>query len=282
MMNLDDVDGTLPPDDSPPPDNQNLIRLVALAASVAIVALGIGAYWLLRDGDTEEAPAAPEPVAEAPAPQPVVEPEPAVVEPEPVEVPALEASDSFVGAVVGGLSSHPGLAAWLAGERIIRRFVVVVDNVANGRNPAQHVPFMRPGQRFSTTGEAPDTRIAAASYRRYDIHADIIDSLDADGVGALYAVIEPLLDAAYSELGYPDTPFSSALRRAIDHLLEVPVLDGPPAVTRGMVFYEHTSERLDALTSAQKQFIGMGPDNVRVVQAKLRAVARALGLAAGR
>ena len=139
-----------------------------------------------------------------------------------------------------------------------------------------------PGQRFSTTGEAPDTRIAAASFRRYDVHAEIIDSLDADAVAALYGLVEPLLDAAYSELGYPDTPFSSALRRAINHLLEVPVLNGPPTVTRGMVFYEHTSERLDALTSAQKQFMGMGPDNVRVVQAKLRAVAQALGLAVGR
>ncbi len=282
MMNLDDMDGALPPDDSPPPDNQRLIRLVALAASVAVVALGIGAYWLLSGSDTDETPAAPEPIAEAPAPQPLAEPEPAVVEPEPVEVPELEDSDPFVGAVVGGLSSHPGLAAWLTGERMIRRFVVVVDNVANGRNPAQHLPFMRPGRRFSTTGEAPDTRIASASYRRYAVHAEIIDSLDADGVGALYGLLEPLLDAAYSELGYPDTPFSSALRRAVDHLLEVPVLDGPPAVTRGMVFYEHTSERLDALTSAQKQFIGMGPDNVRVVQAKLRAIAQAIGLATGR
>ena len=282
MMNLDDMDGTLPPDESPPPDNQRLVRLVALAASVAVVALGIGAYWLLTDGDTEEAPAAPEQAAEAPDPQLLAEPEPEPVEPEPVEVPELEESDSFVGAVVGGLSSHPGLAAWLAGERMIRRFVVVVDNIANGRNPAQHVPFMRPGQRFSTTGEAPDTRIAAASYRRYDVHAEIIDSLNADGVGALYAVLEPLLDAAYSELGYPDTPFSSALRRAVAHLLAVPVLDGPQAVTQGMVFYEYSSERLDALTPAQKQFIGMGPDNVRTVQAKLRAIAQAMGLATGR
>ncbi len=282
MMNLDDMDATLPPDESPPPDNQRLIRLVALAVSVAVVALGIGAYWLLTDGDTEEAPAAPEPVAEAPVPQPLDEPEPAPVEPEPVEVPELEESDPFVGAVVGGLSSHPGLTAWLAGERMIRRFVVVVDNIANGRNPAQHVPFMRPAQRLGTTGEAPDTRIAAASYRRYNVHAEIIDSLDAGAVGALYGLLEPLLDAAYSELGYPDTPFSSALRRAIDHLLEVPVLDRPPAVTRGMVFYEYTSERLAALTPAQKQFMGMGPDNVRVVQAKMRAIAQAIGLAAGR
>ena len=282
MMNLDDMDGTLPPDEPPPPDNQRLIRLLALAASVAVVALGIAAYWLLTDGDTEEAPAAPEPVADAPVAQPLDELEPAPVEPEPVEVPELEESDPFVGAIVGGLSSHPGLAAWLTGERMIRRFVVVVDNVANGRNPAQHVPFMRPAQRLSTTGEAPGTRIAAASYRRYNIHAEIIDSLDADAVGALYRLLEPLLDAAYSELGYPDTPFSSALRRAIDHLLEVPVLDRPPAVTRGMVFYEHTSARLDALTSAQKQFMGMGPDNVRVVQAKLRAIAQAMGLATGR
>ena len=95
-------------------------------------------------------------------------------------------------------------------------------------------------------------------------------------------MLAPLLDAAYSELGYPDTPFSSALGRAIDHLLAAPVVEDPPVVTSGMVFHEYASERLAALSPAQKQFIGMGPDNVRTVQAKLRAIADALALASDR
>ena len=46
----------------------------------------------------------------------------------------------------------------------------------------------------------------------------------------------------------------------------------------GAAFYEYTDERLDSLTPVQKQFLGMGPDNVRTVQAKMRAVAGAIGL----
>lgn len=285
-MEPDDIDAALGPDEppDPEPDDRRSGRAIAVAAGIAaVVGLGVAAYWLLgRDGGDGEA--APEAVTAAPAPEPVAPPEPdpvALPEPDPAP-PALDDSDSFIGAAVGGLSSHPGLAAWLAGERVLRRFVVAVDNVANGRNPAQHLPLLRPGERFSTSDESPQARVAPASYRRYDLHAEIIDSLDTAAIGMLYGVLAPLLDAAYSELGYPDTPFSSALGRAIDHLLAAPVVEDPPVVTRGMVFHEYASERLAALSPAQKQFIGMGPDNVRTVQAKLRAIADALALASDR
>lgn len=283
-MEPDDIDVALGPDEPPEPDDRRSGRAIAVAAGIAaVVGLGVAAYWLLgRDGGDSEA--APEAVTAAPAPEPAAPPEPDPVappEPDPAP-PELDDSDSFIGAAVGGLSSHPGLAAWLAGERMVRRFVVAVDNVANGRNPAQHLPLLRPGERFSASDESPQARIAPASYRRYDLHAEIIDSLDTAAIGMLYGVLAPLLDAAYSELGYPDTPFSSALGRAIDHLLAAPVVEDPPVVTRGMVFHEYASERLAALSPAQKQFIGMGPDNVRTVQAKLRAIADALALASDR
>lgn len=280
---IDGIDAVLGPDEPPEPelDDRRSGRSLAAAAGVAaIIGLGVAAYWYLGR-DSGEGEAAPEAVTAAPAPETISPPEPepsALSESEPAP-PALDDSDSFIGAAVGGLSSHPGLAAWLAGERMVRRFVVAVDNVANGRNPAQHLPLLRPGERFSASDESPQARIDPASYRRYDLHAEIIDSLDTAAIGALYGVLAPLLDAAYAELGYPGTPFSSALGRAIDHLLAAPVVEDPPVVTRGMVFHEYASERLAVLSPAQKQFIGMGPDNVRTVQAKLRAIADALALA---
>lgn len=283
---IDDIDAVLGPDEPPEPelDDRRPGRSLAAAAGVAaIIGLGVAAYWYLGR-DSGEGEAVTETVTAPPAAEPAAPPEPepsALSESEPAP-PALDDSDSFIGAAVGGLSSHPGLAAWLAGERMVRRFVVAVDNVANGRNPAQHLPLLRPGERFSASDESPQARIAPASYRRYDLHAEIIDSLDTAAIGALYGVLAPLLDAAYAELGYPGTPFRSALGRAIDHLLAAPVVEDPPVVTRGMVFHEYASERLAALSPAQKQFIGMGPDNVRTVQAKLRAIAHALALAPDR
>ena len=137
---------------------------------------------------------------------------------------------------------------------------------------------MKPERRFGVSGVEPNVRVDPRSYRRYDTHAQIIDSLDTSGVAELYQRLEPLMTQAYDELGSPDTRFRSTLERAISHVLEVPVVEGPPVVMMGAAFYEYTDERLDSLTPVQKQFLGMGPDNVRTVQEKMRAVAGAIGL----
>ena len=161
--------------------------------------------------------------------------------------------------LVSALSSHPGLAAWLVSEDLVRRFVVAVDNVADGSNPSQHVQFMRPDQRFTVSGAEPNMRVDPRSYRRYDTHAQIVDSLDTQGVAELYARLEPLMGAAYIELGYPNRRFRDTLERAIVRLLEAPVPGDAPAIVRGAAFYEYTDERLDSLTPVQKQVHFHGP-----------------------
>ena len=206
----------------------------------------------------------------------MVSPQP--IEPEPAELPVLDESDPFIRDLVTAVSSHPDLAAWLIDDGLIRRFVVAVDNVADGRNPSQHLPFMRPGQRFAVSGVETTMRIDPRSYRRYDAHAQIIGSLDTAGTAQLFLRLEPLMDEAYRELGYPNTPFRRTVERAISQLLEVPLVEAPPRVTLGAAFYEYTDERLDDLSPVQKQLLGMGPENARTVQAKLRTVASTLGL----
>ena len=273
MRDFEEID-VKPPDD--PDDSRSMVPMVA-GALVVVALIGIGVYWFTGQEEEPAAPA-PEPAArvDPPAPRTVIPPEP--VEPEPVALPALDASDGLVRQLVGTLSSHPTLAEWMVNEGLIRRFVVAVDNVADGRNPTQHLPFMRPTQRFAVSGAEPNLRIDPRSYRRYDTHAQIIASLDTEGSRELFARLEPLMDDAYRDLGYPDRRFRSTLTRAIEHLLEVPVTDGPSQVELGAAFYEYTDERLDSLSPVQKQLLGMGPDNVRTIQAKLRALAAAIGL----
>jgi hypothetical protein len=48
------------------------------------------------------------------------------------------------------------------------------------------------------------------------------------------------------------------------------------------VLYQFTDPRLERLSGAQKQLLRMGPRNVRIVQDKLREVARALRIPADR
>ena len=252
-------------------------RPMIVIGIVALLAVAIGLYWFLGR-DIEEPPdetmveATPDPVS---PPSAVVE-----LEPELVDVPPsdLDGSDEFIRDVIGTISSHPGLAEWIVSDGLIRRFVVVVDNVADGSNPAQHVPFMRPMTRFRTSGEGAALQIDARSYRRYDLHAQIIASLNTQGTADLYLALEPLMNEAYVELGNPDRPFTQTLERAIVSLLNAPIVDGLPALVEHAPFFQYTDTTLESLTPAQKQLLGMGPDNVRTVQAKLRQMALAIGI----
>lgn len=277
MDEYDDFD--INPDDDP--EESRPIGMMVAVALVVIALVGIGMYWFM--GSEEEQPVAPVPErqtrAETPPPRTLTPPEP--VEPAPVDLPPLDESDGIVREFVAAISSHPDLAEWLVTDGLIRRFVVAVDNIADGRNPAQHVPFMRPAERFAVAGEEPSMRVDPRSYRRYDGLAQIFNSLDTAGSVELYLRLETMMDEAYRDLGYPDEKFRSTVARAIDHLLEVPITDGPPEVVRGAAYYEYPDERLDSLSPVQKQLLGMGPDNVRAVQAKLRALASAMSLNVG-
>ena len=251
---------------------------MTVAAVVATLVIGIAVYWFFGRGADEEPP--PAVVTDTPLETPP--PAPVELPPAPVELPELDVSDAFVGGLVAALSAHPDLATWLVSDDLVRRFVVVVDNIAEGRNPSQHVMFMKPDTGFSVTGGDASATIDPRSYQRYDMHAQIVDSFDTQGTAELYLTLEPLMDEAYVELGYPDTRFRTTLARAITHLLDTPVIDEPLAVAGRAPFYEHLDSSLEALTPVQKQLIGIGPENMRTVQAKLLAISRAIGISADR
>jgi len=255
-------------------------RTIALA-TVIVVALAIGLYWYFgRDVDEPPIETAIE------SPPDVVLPPPTVidVEREPAVVPPVDltASDEFIRNAVGTISSHPRLAEWLVNERLVERFVVVVDNIADGSNPAQHVPSMSPETRFRTAGEGPTLRVDPQSYSRYDLHAQIIASLDTRGTADLYLTLLPLMNEAYVELGNPERPFSQTLERAVVSLLSTPIVDDPPTLIEYAPFFQYRDTNLESLTPAQKQLLGMGPDNIRTIQAKLRQIALAVGISDSR
>ena len=52
------------------------------------------------------------------------------------------------------------------------------------------------------------------------------------------------------------------------------------ALASKSVAYEFADPRLQSLSSAQRQFLRMGPRNVRLIQAKLREIAPLMGIPA--
>ena len=74
--------------------------------------------------------------------------------------------------------------------------------------------------------------------------------------------------------------FDRTLTRAIVALLETPFVDSPPRLKPKGIGYAYADERLEQLTAAQRQLLRMGPRNERVIKARLREIALALGIPA--
>jgi hypothetical protein len=249
--------------------------LLTLAA-VALIALGVLVLLFVvfrhpvkpkaAEGLAASEAAPARPVASATAPVPAG------------PLPGLDASDDFVRRVAAGLSSHPELARWLARAALVRTLVAVVTNVADGETPRPHLDFLAPAQHFHAQG-APGRHVMAdpASFTGYDRFADAIASIDASAAVTAYRTLEPLIDAAYRELGHPEGGFRRGLDRALAALLEAPVPRAEAELVPHAVGFRWADPKLEALTAAQKQFLRIGPRNVPLVQAKLRELQAALG-----
>lgn len=258
----------------PSSGGRRALWIVVLLLLLALV--GAGVWYLFLRAPQEPAPA-PEPVAQS-APEPAREPAEVRPEPPEIELPPLSASDEVVRRLVGELSSHPRVAAFLAGEELVRKFVAAVDNVARGTSPRPHLAAAAPEGSFPVLEEDGRVVVDPRGYDRYDPLVAAFTGLDPEGSAETYRRLEPLVDQAYRELGYPDREFDRTLERAIAELLAVPVVEGPVELVPQVQRYEYADPRLENLSAAQKHLLRTGPDNVRRVQARLRALAAALGL----
>jgi hypothetical protein len=215
------------------------------------------------------------PAAPVPPPAPLAE----EMGPELPPFPPLAESDTLASELVRGLSSNPRLASWLANGSVVRRFVAVVDNVADGESPKPHVPFLAPEGEFRTATIRRDrVVIDPRSYDRYDALADAIASLDTRGSVELYRQLRPLTDEAYGELGRSDRSFDDALRSAIRRVLATPLVEGDVELVPRVISFGFDDPRLQGLGPVEKHLVRLGPRNLRIVQERVRAFALELGI----
>ena len=263
-------------------------RGIWLGAIVLLLA-GLAAYLYLARGSRETpVRSGQEYAAGAPgprlSPEPTLAPEgPATGEPPPTAaapapLPELERSDPGVREELGRLSSRRELATWLVSQDLLRRFVAAVDNVAQGESPKPQLDMLAPDEGFRVLERGERIVVDPSSYRRYDAVADVFSSVDARAVARAYELWKSLIEEAYRELGYPEQRFDETLRRAIERLLATPVLLEQAELTPLVLTYGYRAPELEGLSEAEKQFLRMGPRNVRQVQAKLREIAVALGI----
>jgi hypothetical protein len=273
MADLGDLELDKP--GGPPEPGSRAHRLRLVLAAVVLVAL-IATAWVLlwrRPAPADVRLQTEQQVVPSPS-APEARAEPGMD----IELPPLAETDPLVRQLVGQLSSHPRVAAWLTTDQLVRNFTVVTVNIAAGRSPARQLSRVRPTGEFVAQERDATITIDPRSYRRYDDYADAVGALDPAGTARLYATLKPRIEEAYAELGLGDATFDQTLERAFIELLNTPVIEDPVRLESKSVMYEYADERLASLSAAQRQFLRMGPRNVRIIQAKLRELAPLLGM----
>ena len=257
------------PDPEKKPSGLFFPATLALVAVVAMALLAV-VFFVFRHPKPAAGPT-PAPVAAVSAPAVGASPSPEVA------LPSLDDSDGFVRQLAAGLSAHPELARWLARTALVRTLTVVVVNVAAGETPRPHLEFLAPKQRFRAARRPARLLVPdPAGFAGYDLFGDAVASVDALGAASGYRTLAPLFEAAYVELGHPEGGFTAVLGQAIQALLAVPVLREDVELVPHAIGFRYADPKLEALTPAQKQFLRIGPRNVRLVQGKLRELQGAL------
>lgn len=276
MADLDDVRLRKSGPEAEPPELPPSRRWLLVAIGSAAIVLAVAGYVYFRGSRSPEDAVRTE-TEQMVTPRPGRERLPA--EPgEDIPLPPLDRTDALVRELVSRLSSHPRVAAWLTTDQLIRNFTVVVINIADGHAPSNHLRPLAPEGAFEAAGQGGQYVIDSRTFQRYDGHAAAVAGIDARSAARLYATLRPRIDEAYNELGAPHGDFDTTLERAIARLLATPGVQGPIAVEPAGALFRFADPKLESLSPAQKQLVRMGPMNARIVQGKLREVARHLGL----
>ena len=269
--------GTGSSDESPPPYRPDPekkgggLLFPALLALAAIVAIGLLAVLYLAFRTPEPEPEPTPPSISIPSPSPTAAPSAT-----PVILPSLDQSDDLVRQLVAALSSNPELGRWIAQSDLIRTITVATVNVATGESPRPHLMFLEPKTRFVPTRVGRSLVPDPAGFAGYNVMADALASLDAGATAETYRTTEPLFELAFKDFGMPEVRFRTMVDRAITNLLAVPVLGAEVELVPHATTFRYLDPRYEKLSPAQKQFLRMGPRNVKLVQSKLREIQAAL------
>ncbi|WP_416307181.1 DUF3014 domain-containing protein [Neptunicella sp. SCSIO 80796] len=227
----------------------------------------------------EPKPVQPETVEPEPEPQDIVEQpapdtedmgEPENIEPEPPK--PVDIKDSTIKQLITETSDYEALPQVMVNNDLLERFVVFTDNLANHEIANSHRLLNPPKQKFKVYQQADRQWIDTSSYKRYSLYTDIFTSMDSEKLVELFEIYLPAMTEKYAEVGSTRQPFATVVEEAIEHLLNTPEVPTPIEVTTDSVMYKYVDPRLEALSPVQKQLLRTGPENMRLIKAKLRDI----------
>ncbi len=275
----------IPPQENPSSSGNRQVRGIVILLLLVIAAAVLYAWWQPREHAPRPltippqrqtaAEVQPSPPPTPAAPETPEAPPPVVLPGEP-PLPSLDDSDPQLMSDLGHLFAGADINKLLLPGQLLRKIVIVVDNLPDRRLPVKYLPVRPPPGRFQVEERDGRVFLDPANYARYNSYVRLLEALDVRDFTAFLRRYRPLFQAAYEELGYPEASFEGRLLAVIDDLLLAPEIEGPIELVQPSVYYKYADPALESLSSGQKVLLRMGPANARIVKDKLRRLRSAL------
>jgi hypothetical protein len=200
-----------------------------------------------------------------------IEPLPDIVEAEP-----LDESDGAIKNAFMTMATSPLVGKYLINEGLLQKFVINVNSIANQEMSPNYSLVVAPEEEFRVYQQADREWIDTSSYKRYNTYIDALESMSTDDLVKLMDTYRGTLEAKFAEISLPNTSFDSTLLKAINELLNTPIVPLPIEVYSDSVMFKFKDEQIEALSGPQKQLIRTGPENTRRIKDILRDLQDAL------
>lgn len=279
-----------------------------LIAFIILVIIAVGVAWQFTgskpepviveettpisviDPEPETVIALPEPIEEVE--EPVAEREVEIIEEIiPIEnpLPSLDESDEWLKNILPEITWRKELLKLIIDEDMIRRFVVFTDNFSQGIVAYEHSPFILPQVKFTPKTDSVSFQQAVenqdpsegsvqgkqnvwqwneSSSKRFSLYVDLLRSMESESLVKWYMEVKPLIDEAYSELGYEDD-FTNTLQDAITRVLDMELPKSSMALIHPSVMYKFANPQLESLPDTDKLLLRLGKDNLLVMKSVL-------------
>jgi len=247
-------------------------KLMWVAGAVVAAAVAAGG-WYWYSGRTQPAVEAPPIHTAAPAPAASTEPSishPIPGEPAATALPALNDSDPVVHDSLAGVFGRGPVEQFLVPQNIVRHIVVTVDNLPRHKVAVELRPVKPTAGQAAISTQGEVTTLSEANFTRYAPLMRVVQGMDVRALAVVYERLYPLFQQAYEDLGYPGKYFNDRLVEVIDQLLQTPEVPAPIPVAQPKVFWEYADPALENRAAGQKLLIRIGPQNARIIKAKLR------------
>lgn len=175
---------------------------------------------------------------------------------------SADAIDDYIQRQLRGPLQNGDFAQLITQSNVIDRSANVMINLAKGQIARAHLPLAPPAGKFSVTDKSEELFVPdAENQKRYLPYIEAMEKFDTATLAAFYAVMSPLLENAYRQLGEPGS-FHNAMMTAFDLILATPEIDDAQiTLVRPKVMYQYESAELEKLPPAQKLMLRIGSTN---------------------